>query len=141
MPIAMAVRNVSCACVGPNVTSPLFPVAIFFFLQTHRFFDGNFVERIHRHFNIRGFSACTIRFDAHLDVKKSMAALYYGDENFREAYIRNEGQGRRLRIYGVMVNKKQLFLLFAMQPLMHFKTRLSLGNNAVIFELVIFGWL
>ena len=38
------------------------------FLETDRFFDCDFVERVHRHFDIGEIDTASVRFDADLNV-------------------------------------------------------------------------
>lgn len=58
-PIAMAVRRVSCALSGPIVTATISRFSGFF--QPGGFFDGDFVEGVHRHFDIAQLDAAFVR--------------------------------------------------------------------------------
>src|SRR5262249_46201361 len=40
-----------------------------FFLEPHRFLDGDFIERVHAHFNIGQLDAGTVRLDADFHVE------------------------------------------------------------------------
>jgi len=50
------------------------------FLEPHRLFDGDFVEGIHRHFDVGRLDAATVGLDADLDVVVDDALD--GNQNF-----------------------------------------------------------
>ena len=53
------------------------------FEQANRFFDGNFIERVHGHFNVGGLNAGLVRFDTNLDVV--IDHPFDGDEEFHRS--------------------------------------------------------
>jgi predicted nucleic acid-binding protein len=63
--MARPVRIVSDACAGP-MDHDFGRLAGF--LQTQRFLDRDFVERVHRHLDVGEFNARSIALDADLDV-------------------------------------------------------------------------
>jgi hypothetical protein len=65
--MARPVRRVSVACCGPTETT-ITSVRLAGFLQAQGFFDGDLVERVHRHLDVGKIDAGTIRFHADLNV-------------------------------------------------------------------------
>ena len=53
------------------------------FLQPDRLFDGDLVERIHRHLDVGEFDAGAVRLDADLDVE--IDHPFHGHQNFHES--------------------------------------------------------
>ena len=66
--MASAVRSVSCAPCGPDGDRDDFGGRALF-LEPDGLFDGDFVERVDRHFHIGKVNARTVGFDANGDVE------------------------------------------------------------------------
>jgi hypothetical protein len=49
------------------------------FFQARCFFDGNFIEWVHRHFDVGNINACAIRFDTYFDVVIDYSFDWYQD--------------------------------------------------------------
>ena len=58
-----------------------------FFLHAHDFFDGNFIEGVHRHFDVAELDPRSVGFDADLDIEVDDALD--GDESFHPTRCSN----------------------------------------------------